>query len=318
MTVALLAAFTAAACYGVASVLQAVGARRPGASVLEVTRSVPYLIGVALDVIAFLVSTVALRQLPLFSVQAIVASSIVVTVVLAIPVLGTRMRRTEILAIGVVCAGLLMLGLSSSSGVPNEPPWWLPTAALAAAVWVAIAAGTAILRRLAGPALALLAGLAFGLIGLSVRLLEAPPSVLGWLTDPATYALVLSGALALLLYAAALRQWQVTSATAVVIALDTVVPATVGLLWLGDSAAPGRGWLAGVGFAAALGGAIALSRLSAELDQAEVVPIAIDLSAHRAVPPRGTPTTIWERAAPPHRPPAPRREPRPPPPAMGR
>lgn len=282
MTVALLAAFTAAVCYGVASVLQALGARRPGTSVLGVARSTPYLIGVGLDVVAFLISTVALRRLPLFSVQAIVASSIVVTVALAIPLLGVRVRRAEALAIAVVCTGLLMLGLSASSEVPADPPRWVPAAGLGAAMVIAVMAWIALRRHAQGPALAVLAGLAFGLVGLSVRLLTAPSSLLGWLTDPATYALALSGALALLLYAAALRQWQVTSATAVVIALDTLVPATVGLLWLGDSAAPGRGWLAAAGFVAALGGAIALSRLSAELDHAGPVPTAAELLDDRS------------------------------------
>lgn len=263
MTGALVAALTAALCYGVASVLQALAARRPGATLAEVTRSLPYVVGVGLDVVAFLVSTVALRRLPLFSVQAIVASSVVVTALLAIPLLGVRMRRTEVLAVATVCGGLVMLGLSASPAALDTPPRWLPVATVVAAGLVGLTGWQAVRREVTGPTLAMLAGLSFGMVGLSVRLLTAEASWRSWLTDPATYSLVLSGLLALTLYAAALRRWQVTSATAVVVALDTIVPATVGLIWLGDSAAPGRAWLAAAGFVAALGGALALSRIGA-------------------------------------------------------
>lgn len=286
MTTALLAAVAAAVCYGVASVLQAVGASKASASLVGVTRSLPYLLGVALDIAGFLISTVALRRLPLFSVQAIVASSVVVTAALAIPVLGTRMRRAETLSVATVCTGLVLLGLSSSGEVAHTAPQWISKAALAAAVLVALAAAIALRRNVNGPPLAFLAGLAFGLVGLSVRLLDAPSSLLGWFADPATYALALAGALALLLYAAALRRWRVTSATAVVVALDTLVPATVGLLLLGDRAAPGRGLLATAGFVTALGGAIALSRLGAELCETPAQP---GPSRATAVPPLGRP-----------------------------
>lgn len=267
MSLALLAAVTAAVCYGIASVLQAVGASKASASLAGVTRSLPYLVGVALDIAGFLVSTIALRRLPLFSVQAIVASSVVVTAALAIPVLGTRMGRAETFAVAAVCSGLVLLGLSASEETARAAPQWIAPATLVAAIFVALLALVALRSDLAGPPLALLAGVAFGLLGLSVRLLAAPSTVLGWFADPATYALALSGGLALLLYAAALRRWQVTSATAVVVTLDTLVPAAVGLLLLGDRAAPGRGLLAAVGFATALAGAVVLSRLGGGLPE---------------------------------------------------
>jgi drug/metabolite transporter (DMT)-like permease len=265
MNTALLAAVAAAICYGVASVLQALGANKTSTSLLRVTRSLPYMSGVALDIAGFLVSIVALRRLPLFSVQAIVASSVVVTAALAIPVLGTRLRRAETLGVAAVCVGLVLLGLSSSDKTAHPNPSWIALAALAAAISLGLAALVTLKGDVAGPTLALLAGLAFGLLGLSVRLLTAPASLVGWFTDPATYALALSGALALLLYAAALQRWHVTSATAVVVTLDTLLPATIGFFLLGDRAAPGRAILAAAGFALALGGAVALSRLGAGL-----------------------------------------------------
>lgn len=260
MTLALIAAFVAAVCYGLGSLLQAVGARRPAKSVLAVTQSLPYLAGIGLDLMAFAVSTVALRRLPLFSVQAIVASSVVVTALLASLVLGLRLRRVERVAVAAACLGLLMLGLSSSGAPPESSPPWLAAIVLIVAIGVAAAGAFTLRRSASGPLLGLLAGAAFGLVSLSVRLLRIGPDLASWLADPAAYALLLSGAVALFLYAAALQRTHVTRTTAVVVTVDALLPAAVGVLLLGDRAAAGRGWLALLGFGAAVCGAVVLSR----------------------------------------------------------
>jgi drug/metabolite transporter (DMT)-like permease len=263
VTVALIAAFLAAVCYGVGSVLQAIGARGPATSVFAVARSLPYVAGIALDLMAFAVSTVALRRLPLFSVQAIVASSVVVTALLASFVLRQRLHRTEAVAIAAVCTGLVLLALSSSSTSAQHTVSWLPTAALLTTILVGGCGGLTLRRSRSGPVLGLLAGAAFGLVGLSVRLLTAAPHWSAWLADPAVYALLLSGVLALYLYAAALQRAHVTTTTGIVVTVDALLPAIVGLLLLGDHPSSGRGWTAAVGFLAAVCGAVALSRAGA-------------------------------------------------------
>ncbi|MGB9376422.1 MAG: hypothetical protein WCB04_02810 [Mycobacteriales bacterium] len=266
MTLALLAAFFAALAYGVASVLQSYGARGTTGSVLAATRSVPYMAGIGLDLTAFGVSTIALRRLPLFSVQAIVASSVVVTALLAGPMLGgARLRWVDRIAVGAVCAGLVMLGLSAATHPADNAPAWLPMATLSAALFVAAAGTVTVGRSGSGPVLGLLSGAAFGLVSLSVRLMTVGHSIGSWLADPAVYGLAVSGASALFLYAAALQRAHVTTTTAVVITVDALLPATVGVLLLNDHAAAGRGPLAVLGFIAAICGAVVLSR--AQLDR---------------------------------------------------
>src|SRR5919199_412019 len=89
MLLGLVAAFGAAVAYGVASVLQAVGARRlesgsvDAAFLLRLTRSLPYVTGLALDGAGFVATVVALRVLPLFVVESAVASSVGVTALVA-------------------------------------------------------------------------------------------------------------------------------------------------------------------------------------------------------------------------------------------
>ena len=91
MTLGLLAALAAAVGYGSGSVLQASATRHR--SGLRVLLQPLYLAGLVLDLLGWLLSLVALRSLPLFAVQSLLAGSLVVTVVLARVMLGVRLQR---------------------------------------------------------------------------------------------------------------------------------------------------------------------------------------------------------------------------------
>ena len=119
MVLGLACALFAALAYGSASVLQGVAARRAESGsgldprlILRLARSVPYVTGVSLDLAAFVASLVALRTLPLFLVQSVVASSVGVTAVIA-AVVGVRLRGREIASLIVLGAGLLLLATSA-------------------------------------------------------------------------------------------------------------------------------------------------------------------------------------------------------------
>jgi hypothetical protein len=63
----------------------------------------------------------------------------------------------------------------------------------------------------------------------------------------------------------------VTTTVAAMVVGETIAPALVGAIWLGDSARPGLGWLVVLGFAVALAGTLVLARFGevpAEADQA--------------------------------------------------
>ena len=72
MIVGLLAAIGASVGYGVATVLQALGARRSAG--LSALRQPAVLGGFALDGLSFLVSLLAFARLPLFLVETVIAS----------------------------------------------------------------------------------------------------------------------------------------------------------------------------------------------------------------------------------------------------
>lgn len=258
----------AAVAYGVASVPQAVAARTvdTGAAgvdprlLVRVLRQWRYLLGLGLDALGFVAQLIALRVLPLFLVQAALAGSLAVTAVAAITV-GARLRAVEWAAVGAVCAGLALLGLSAESegsapvGLGFRLALVIATVLLGAA---GMAAGRAP-ERLRGPALGLIAGLCFGLVALAGRVLSTN-SFLAVTGDMALYVIAGAGVLAMLFFASALQRGSVTTATGLMVLGETVLPSLIGVVLLGDSTRPGYLPVALAGFVLAVAAALALAR----------------------------------------------------------
>src|SRR5437879_2958615 len=179
MWVGLISALFAALRYGVASTVQAVLAQgteddKHGVDprlLVRLLRQWKYLASLALDLIGLVAQIAALRTLPLFLVQAALSASIAVTAVLAVKWFGVRLSGMEWSAVGVVCAGLAMLGLSAESEGAGEGSrafhWWLLVAA------VLLVGVGALVGRLTGsqrrPLLGVVGGVEFGERGLAVR-----------------------------------------------------------------------------------------------------------------------------------------------------
>lgn len=255
--------------YGAGTVLQAVGVRRAaqdlgGGWLRRAWQGRLYGAGLALDGLGFLASIAALRTLPLFVVQSAIASSVAVTAVLAVAFLGARMSRGEVVALGAVGIGLVALAVSATAGradvLTGLAPW------IVLGLVVPLAGLTVAAARLPGPStaplLAACAGLAFGAVGIAARVLHLS----GWhtLLDPLLWALAAYSAVALVAFGLALNRGSVTTTAAVTFAVETVVPATIGLAWLGDRVRPGFAVWAVAGFLLTLGGCVVLSRHAVE------------------------------------------------------
>ena len=78
--------------------------------------------------------------------------------------------------------------------------------------------------------------------------------------DPAAYALAAAGIVSFLFYAAALEGGSVTVAVAAVVLVETVPPAAVGVLLLGDKTRHGMAGVAIAGFILAVISAVMLAR----------------------------------------------------------
>ncbi|WP_234430659.1 hypothetical protein [Streptomyces sp. NRRL F-4489] len=270
MLLGMVCAFASAVCFGTASVFQAVAARDTPAGngsgvdarlLLRVLTQWRYLLGLLLDGLGFLLELVALRTLPIYTVGAALAATLAVTAVVAGPLLGSRLRRAEWLAVAVVCGGLALLALSSGAEGHRAGGTALRIGVLVLAL--ALPAVGALAGRLPGraraAALGLGSGLGFGVVEVAVRLIDGfGPAEL--LTNPAVYALLIGGGSAFLLLTSALQRGSVTTATAGMVIGETLGPAAAGVFWLGDRTRDGLAPLALAGFALAVVGALALAR----------------------------------------------------------
>ncbi|MEU6238895.1 hypothetical protein, partial [Kitasatospora sp. NPDC047058] len=269
MLLGLLAALLAALLTGSATVLQAVGARRASATpqageaaaLAGAFRQWPFLLGVGMDMLGFAAELLALERLPLYVVEAALASALAVTAVGAARVLRVRLRRSEWAGVAAVCAGLLVLALTAGrdGDGTGDPAFRLgvlvAAVVLTVAGWAVVHLATA--RR--APLLGLVAGLQFGVVGVSVRVLP-DPRLPDLLTEPSAYAVAVAGLGGFAALTWAMQSGSVTAATAAMVLGETLGPAVVGVLVLGDHTRHDATPLAVAGFAAAVIGALTLAR----------------------------------------------------------
>jgi drug/metabolite transporter (DMT)-like permease len=268
MLLGLSAALAAALLFGAASILQAIASRHvPTSAGVSVTlvkgllTQRAFLAALALNLTGFGFHLAALRSIPLFLAQSGIAASLAVTAILAVRVFHDPLDPRDWAAVAAVTVGLALMAASAGDvGDENASSGFV--AGIYCAVLLVALAGVAASRLLGAVGTALLGLLAgFGFAGVSIAARVLPELAIGTIvTHPATYALVVSGAVAFLLYSLALQRGSVTEATALMIVSQTVTPAAVGVLLLDDEIRSGWLAVAVAGFLLTGIGAIALTR----------------------------------------------------------
>jgi drug/metabolite transporter (DMT)-like permease len=276
MLASLVAALVSALCYGIAAVMQAMAVRAashrtaadgaagigvdPGL-VVRMLRQGPFLASIAIDMVGFVAQLVALRRLPLFAVQAIMASNLAVTAVFAAWLMKARLALREWLAVVGVVVGVGLLGSSAGAQGAAQAGNAFQLGLIVAVIGVGVAgfAAAKLPNPVRTPALGAIAGLGYGVLAVSARILPGfTPAQL--VRSPAAYTLAAAGIVSFMLYATALEGGSVTTATAAVILAETMPPAVVGVIFLGDTTRHGLAAVAGLGFALAVACAVALAR----------------------------------------------------------
>jgi drug/metabolite transporter (DMT)-like permease len=278
--VSLAAAVVAALCYGVAAVMQAMAVRAAsrrtartasrGSSALgnvdpslvwRMLHQWRFIASLVLDLIGFVAQLIALRRLPLFAVQAIIAANLAVTAVVAAWLIHLELAMREWLAVAGVVIGVGMLGASAGPQAATGVSYEFKLALILAVAGIALIGVVASRMRSPAktPVLGAVAGLGYGVLAVAARVLPGF-SVHELIRDPAAYALAAAGVVSFMLYATALEDGSVTVATAAVVLAETIPPAVVGIMFLGDHTRPGLGGVAVVGFSLAVVCAVALAR----------------------------------------------------------
>ncbi len=280
----LVAAVVAAFCYGIASVMQAVAVRAasrrtadgaaPGGAltssalgnvdpglIVRLLRQWRFLVSLGLDIIGFVAQLVALRSLPLFAVQAIIAGNLAVTAVFAAWLIHADLSWREWVAVAGVITGVGLLGASAGAEGATGVSATFKLALIVAVAGVAVAgvAASRLPRPVRTPALGAVAGLGYAILAVAARVLPGF-SLSELVRDPAAYALAAAGIVSFMLYATALEDGSVTVATAAVILAETAPPAVIGIMFLGDHTRHGLAGMAIAGFVLAVASAVALAR----------------------------------------------------------
>lgn len=303
-------------CYAAGSILQSVGARRSKGTVRALGHPL-YLIGVALDLVAFAGSMVALRELAVYLVESVLAGSLAVTVVAARIFLKARLRRRDVAAVVVSVAALTVLAMSAGPQeavtATNGLRWLLCSAAVGLAV---LGWGTA---RTGSPgAIAALGGLSLGGAALAGRALPMPEEAMGsvgsvalhLVTEPLVGALLVFAVGGMLMYTHALQHGQVGPVTAVLWIAEVVAPSAIALAILGDAVRPGWELPAMIAGLVTVGAAVLLAGAAAddsgarppEAIAAAAPRLALEAAPHPA-PTRHAERVIWWGAPPIWKPP---------------
>ena len=261
MTLALLAALVGTLGYGAGSVLQAAGAAK--ATGPSVVLQPLYVVGLGCDSIAWLASLVALQGLPLFAVQALLAGSLAITVVLARIFLAARLGRRDAIAIGAVGIALVVIAAAAGPESASIPPgWFTPVLLISLAI-----TGVALLAfyKVGRPMLlAVVAGLAFSGAALGARSLvglDSPVQVLG---QPAAWSIAGFGIIGVMAYARSLEHGAVGPVTSVLWVIEVLLPGAVGVAVLGDGVRPGWAIPAILGLVVGLAACVVLAMSPAQ------------------------------------------------------
>jgi drug/metabolite transporter (DMT)-like permease len=266
MLVGLVCALGAALLYGVASVGQAVASRRlppledGWLRVARLAFRSPLLIAVVLaDLVGAGLHLLSIDLVPLYLAQAGIAASLPITALVSARVLRERLRAQDWFAVAATGVGIALLAVDSgkAGNVDGGSGFVLGLYLLLASLAVLGFLAYRGQGRFSGAVLSLLSGLGYSGTTLGARVLGTPDWSLRTLSVCALIAL--SGTLGFLLYSFALQRVPVAGATAPLVLAETLAPAIVGIVVLGDGVSSGAWPLIVVGVMMAMVGSIWLA-----------------------------------------------------------
>ena len=276
-TFAYLAGFGCAIAYGIATVLEQIGARREAMAkkfsatfLFKLLHQLPYMLGILLDAVGWLLSLAAVRELPLFLTQSLIASSLVVTSLIDRFFLHTIVSRTEKVAMGMVLLGLILLAVTATpttSALTNQTfrdflvimPGFLAVAGVLLINYD--------FAKQKATLLTVVAGLAFGGTSLTARAANLSHLGIHTLFEPMVLALITYGIVGMILFSTALQRDSLSRLNSPLFATQVAVPSTLGIFFLGDSIRSGLWFIAGIGLAIVFAGTLIIALSDKDLSK---------------------------------------------------
>lgn len=206
-----------------------------------------YTAGLTVDLVGWLLTVAALRFLPIFAVQSIVAEQVAITVLLGGWIARRRTRVRDGLAAGATVTGLIVI---AAAGVGTTPTAASPVTLLlilAATVGTGGALSWLLGRRWRWLGVTVLAGTCFSASSVVARGIHGETPQAGGLlaavhlvlVSPAVWLMLLLGGIGTVLYARAIAAGRPGPTLAVLSVTEVLLPGTTGLILLGDTIRPG-------------------------------------------------------------------------------
>jgi drug/metabolite transporter (DMT)-like permease len=253
---AVVASIGCSLCNGISTVQQKIGADHEGKVrnldimlLLRLLKNIPYLLGILLAIGGYGLSLVALRVLPLFLVQSLIAASVVVTALGEWFFLHKKFGKQTYIALAIVLVGLGLLGISAVSGpaiVNNDTAKLLIETSI---IPLGIIGVVFVYQqnKLSAFVLAAIGGILFGNTSSIGRILVYPHPLWRIIDDPLLYCLIASSILAQYFFTVSLQRTRATKSNAIMISMQTLAPAICGLLFFDDKIRAGFQFVALVG-----------------------------------------------------------------------
>jgi drug/metabolite transporter (DMT)-like permease len=241
----LFAAMGCALCSGTTAVLQKISAdKEKNVGTLDVKlllklfKDIPYVIGIFLDLLGWVLTLIAVQYLPLFLVGAVVSSGIVITAFIERIFMHRRIKLKSLVSILVILFGLVLLALASSSEKAKSVSELTKYLILSMPIPIAIISYLMFHRKnqKTTVTLGVLSGMAFSGTAIVGRIFKFSHPFWHTIYSPLLLSIITSGILGLLLFSVALQRAKATVINASMSSSMTIIPAIIGISFFGDVA----------------------------------------------------------------------------------
>jgi drug/metabolite transporter (DMT)-like permease len=240
---ALLAAIGCAIFNGIAAILEKTGASKHAISksvhfgiLWKLRKNLAYVIGIILDLLAWILTLIAVHNLPLFLVQPIIACSIIVTLLIERFLLKHKLTSGFIGSVSIILFGLILLAISSSpeksQTISHTLKWLIVLGPILLLVLGAIF--SKVQKHYSTLVISALSGIAFGGVSIAGRVLVIKPPYIHIIYSSLMFAIIAYGLIGILFFTMALQRTLASVVSSTMIASETLIPIIIGIGFLGD------------------------------------------------------------------------------------